>query len=141
MNLADNLTATAKAHPTTSPSDWTTSIDLRRAQRRQQPGGRLAARPGVERGDRVGIMLPNVPQFPIICYGALRAGAIVVPMNPLLREREVSTTLSDSGAKVLFGWRIRRRSQARRQGCGRSSRWWMARSPSDSHPRPGSGGC
>ena len=42
----------------------------------------------MERGDRVGIMLPNVPQFPIIYYGALRAGAaIVVLMNPLLKER------------------------------------------------------
>lgn len=58
----------------------------------------------MERGDRVGIMLPNVPQFPIIYYGALRAGAIVVPMNPLLKEREVEYYLSDSGAKVLFGW-------------------------------------
>src|SRR6202022_1654513 len=61
----------------------------------------LAAR-GVEPGDRVGIMLPNVPAFPIAFYGALAAGAVVVPMNPLLKSREVAYYLGDSGAKVLF---------------------------------------
>ena len=55
-------------------------------------------------GDRVGIMLPNVPYFPICYYGALRAGAAVVPMNPLLTEREVAFYLGDSEAKVLFAW-------------------------------------
>ncbi len=59
---------------------------------------------GVGPGDRVGIMLPNIPQFPILYYGALRAGAIVVPMNPLFKEREVEYYLTDSGAKVLFAW-------------------------------------
>jgi long-chain acyl-CoA synthetase len=43
----------------------------------------LAAR-GMKRGDRVGVMLPNVPQFPIAYYGVLRAGGVVVPMNVLL---------------------------------------------------------
>jgi long-chain acyl-CoA synthetase len=59
---------------------------------------------GVAPGDRVGIMLPNVPAFPIAYYGALGAGAIVVPMNPLLKSREVAYYLGDSGAKVLFAW-------------------------------------
>ncbi len=59
---------------------------------------------GVEPGDRVGIMLPNVPYFPIIYYGALRLGAVVVPMNPLLKGREVQFYLEDNGAKVLFAW-------------------------------------
>ncbi|MBA2240996.1 MAG: long-chain fatty acid--CoA ligase [Solirubrobacterales bacterium] len=59
---------------------------------------------GVEPGDRVGIMLPNVPYFPVIYYGTLRAGAVVVPMNPLLKAREVKFYLEDSGAKVLFAW-------------------------------------
>jgi long-chain acyl-CoA synthetase len=45
---------------------------------------------GVAAGDRVAIMLPNVPAFPIAFYGALGAGAIVVPMNPLLKRREVA---------------------------------------------------
>jgi long-chain acyl-CoA synthetase len=59
---------------------------------------------GVAAGDRVGIMLPNVSAFPVLYYGALRAGATVVPMNPLLKEREVQHYLGDSGAKVVFAW-------------------------------------
>jgi long-chain acyl-CoA synthetase len=65
--------------------------------------GMLAAK-GFERGDRVGLMLPNVPFFPPIYYGILRAGGIVVPMNVLLKEREVKHYLEDSGAKLLFAW-------------------------------------
>jgi len=64
----------------------------------------LLAAHGVEPGDRVGIMLPNVPAFPIAIYGALAAGAVVVPMNPLLKSREVGYYLSDSGAKVVLAW-------------------------------------
>jgi long-chain acyl-CoA synthetase len=64
----------------------------------------LLASLGVVPGDRVGIMLPNVPAFPIAYYGALGAGAVVVPMNPLLKSREVAYYLGDSGAKVLFAW-------------------------------------
>src|SRR3954447_21344146 len=59
---------------------------------------------GVEAGDRVGMQLPNVPYFPIVYYGALRIGAVVVPMNPLLKQREVAYHVSDSGAKVLLAW-------------------------------------
>jgi long-chain acyl-CoA synthetase len=59
---------------------------------------------GVQPGDRVGVMLPNVPAFPIAFYGALAAGAVVVPMNPLLKRREVAYSLGDSGAKVVLAW-------------------------------------
>jgi len=65
--------------------------------------GLLAAR-GFQPGDRVGVMLPNVPHFPIVYYGILRAGGVVVPMNVLLKEREVAYYLEDSGAKLLFAW-------------------------------------
>ena len=64
----------------------------------------LLASLGVMPGDRIGVMLPNVPAFPIVFYGALAAGATVVPMNPLLKNREVAYYLGDSGAKVLFTW-------------------------------------
>ena len=64
----------------------------------------LLSSAGVEPGDRVGLMLPNVPAFPIAFYGALGAGAIVVPMNPLLKSREVAYYLGDSGARLLFAW-------------------------------------
>ena len=59
---------------------------------------------GLEPGDRVGLMLPNVPYFPGIYYAILRAGGVVVPMNVLLVAREVSYYLGDSGAKLLFAW-------------------------------------
>jgi long-chain acyl-CoA synthetase len=58
----------------------------------------------VQPGDRVGLMLPNVPEFAIVFYGVLRAGGVAVPMNPLLKRREVEYYLADSGAKVLFAW-------------------------------------
>src|SRR5213080_466678 len=59
---------------------------------------------GVGPGDRVGMQLPNVPYFPVVYFGALRLGAVVVPMNPLLKGREVAYHLSDSGAKVIVAW-------------------------------------
>ncbi len=59
---------------------------------------------GLEPGDRVGLMLPNVPYFPAIYYAILRAGGIVVPMNVLLKTREVKFYLEDSGARFLFAW-------------------------------------
>jgi long-chain acyl-CoA synthetase len=59
---------------------------------------------GVKEGDRVGVMLPNVPDFPVAYYGVLRAGAIVVPMNVLLKRREIAFYLEDSGARLLLAW-------------------------------------
>jgi long-chain acyl-CoA synthetase len=59
---------------------------------------------GLEPGDRVGVMLPNVPEFPIAYYGILRAGGVVVPMNVLLKRREIAYYLEDSGAKLLLAW-------------------------------------
>src|SRR5215470_15868242 len=56
---------------------------------------------GIKKGDRVAIALPNIPQYPIAFYGALRAGAVVVPTNPLYTEREMQHQLADSGARVL----------------------------------------
>jgi acyl-coenzyme A synthetase/AMP-(fatty) acid ligase len=50
-------------------------------------------------------MLPDVAYFPTCYYGALRAGAAVVPMSVLLKEREVAFHLRDSDAKVLLAWR------------------------------------
>jgi long-chain acyl-CoA synthetase len=59
---------------------------------------------GFQPGDRVGVMLPNVLAFPVVYYGILRAGGVVVPMNVLLKQREVAYYLGDSGAKLLFAW-------------------------------------
>ncbi|HYT29005.1 MAG TPA: long-chain fatty acid--CoA ligase [Ktedonobacteraceae bacterium] len=56
---------------------------------------------GIQKGDRVAIALPNIPQYPIAFYGALRAGAVVVPTNPLYTEREMQYQLAESGARVI----------------------------------------
>ena len=59
---------------------------------------------GIGPGDSVGVMLPNVPYFPVAYYGVLRLGAAVVPMNVLLKGREVEYYLKDSEAKALIVW-------------------------------------
>lgn len=56
---------------------------------------------GVKPGDRVAIMLPNLPQLVVAFFGALKAGAVVVMTNPLYMERELEHQLSDSGAETL----------------------------------------
>jgi acyl-CoA synthetase (AMP-forming)/AMP-acid ligase II len=57
-----------------------------------------------EPGQPVAIMLPNVPGYAAAYYGVLRMGGIVVPMNPLLKVREVAYYLADSGAPVILAW-------------------------------------
>src|SRR4029078_11211701 len=52
-------------------------------------------------GDRIAIMLPNVLQYPIALFGALRAGLTVVNTNPLYTPRELEDQLADSGAKAI----------------------------------------
>ncbi len=57
---------------------------------------------GLEKGDRVSIMLPNCPQAVISYYAVLFAGGIVVQTNPLYTERELQYQLNDSGAKIII---------------------------------------
>jgi long-chain acyl-CoA synthetase len=59
---------------------------------------------GVEPGDRVALILPNVPAFPVVYWGVLLAGGTVVPMNPLLKAGEIDYFFTDSGAKLAFVW-------------------------------------
>ena len=61
----------------------------------------LQAELGLEKGDRVAIMLPNILQFPIALYGVLRSGCVAVDVNPLYTSRELGHYLKDSGAKVI----------------------------------------
>ena len=57
---------------------------------------------GLQKGDRVAIMMPNVLQYPIVLAGILRAGMVVVNVNPLYTPRELEHQLKDSGAKAIF---------------------------------------
>jgi long-chain acyl-CoA synthetase len=104
-NVADALTSTAAAHPGTTAiklDDVELSYAALDAASSLVAG--LLAQRGVEPGDRVGLMLPNVPYFPVVYHGILKAGAAVVPMNVLLKGREAEFYLSDSGAKQFFAW-------------------------------------
>jgi long-chain acyl-CoA synthetase len=62
----------------------------------------LLASRGIEPGDKVALSCPNLPYFPIVYYGILKAGATVVPLNVLLKGREVAYHLDDSDAKAYF---------------------------------------
>jgi long-chain acyl-CoA synthetase len=65
-------------------------------------GAWLQKRAGLARGDRIAIMLPNVLQYPIAMFGALRAGLTVVNTNPLYTARELEHQLTDSGAAAIL---------------------------------------
>jgi long-chain acyl-CoA synthetase len=70
----------------------------------------LLRRDGVRPGDRVALLLPNVPEFAAAYYGVLRAGAIAVPLDPLLTRTEVGSILQDAGAGRLLVWRALEKS-------------------------------
>jgi long-chain acyl-CoA synthetase len=61
----------------------------------------LQHKAGLTAGDRVALMMPNVLQYPVALFGALRAGMVVVNTNPLYTARELEHQLKDSGAKVI----------------------------------------
>ncbi len=105
MNLASMVVESAERSPD-APAVRLGDAELAYGELDER-SARLAAllrEKGVAQGDRVGVMLPNVPEFPVAYYGVLRAGAIVVPMNVLLKRREIAFYLEDSGAKLLLAW-------------------------------------
>jgi len=57
---------------------------------------------GLQKGDRVAVYMPNIPQFVIIFFGVLKAGGVAVAINPLYTERELSHQIADCGAKTVF---------------------------------------
>ena len=105
LNLASLLTASAARRPD-APAVRLGERTLRYAELERLAGAMAALlrERGLRRDDRVGLMLPNVPEFPIAYFGALRAGGIVVPMNVMLKRREVAYHLEDSGARLLLAW-------------------------------------
>ena len=103
MNLADNLVRSAEEfgdRVALRVDDATVSYAELLAAAQAAAG--LVRSKGLQPGDRVGLVSPNVPAYPIAFYGALLAGCAVVPMNPLLTAREVGYYLRDSGAKLVL---------------------------------------
>jgi hypothetical protein len=121
-NLAGNLTRTAEQHgsrPAVRLDDMVLTYEaLLDAARRVTA---LLKSRGVEPGDRIGLVLPNVSAFPVVFYGAVAAGAVVVPMNPLLKAREVQYYLDGCVDRVRLardgrgGWQggVGRRARLR----------------------------
>jgi long-chain acyl-CoA synthetase len=104
-NLASILTDTAGEHgERTALKLDDAELTYEQLDEASARAAALVKAKGIEPGDRVGIMLPNVPYFAVVYYGVLRAGAVVVPMNVLLKGREVSFYLNDPEAKLLFAW-------------------------------------
>jgi long-chain acyl-CoA synthetase len=105
VNLANNLERTAAADPAKSAIilDDTVIPYGMLAQGAARVAGWLRSL-GVQPGDRVAVSLPNIPHMPIVYYGILWAGGVVVPLNPLYKAREFSFVLRDSDSKVFFAW-------------------------------------
>jgi long-chain acyl-CoA synthetase len=104
-NLAKNLTDTTRVHAGRVAVRVDNAAMTYRAldEASARVAGVLRER-GVQPGDRVGIMMPNVAEVPVVYYGILRSGGVVVPMNPLLKAREVAYYLGDSGAGLVLAW-------------------------------------
>lgn len=105
MNLAENLDRSARARGRSvamTEGERTTSFVELDLWSRGVAG--LLFDHGITTGDRVGLVVPNVVEFAALYYGILRLGAVVVPMNPLLKEREVRHQLEDSGARLVVAW-------------------------------------
>ena len=104
-NLATNLVTTAEQHPDN------TMIAMGGKHLSYAVMHQLAAKlagdlkaSGIEPGDRVALILPNVPAFPVAFFATLYAGGTVVPMNPLLKAGEIDFFFTNSGAKIAFVW-------------------------------------
>ncbi|WP_254543820.1 long-chain-fatty-acid--CoA ligase [Halomarina pelagica] len=101
-NLVSDIESTADARPD-APAVVYDGRTLTYAEFWARAGRFAAAlaERGIDPGDRVGIYLPNLPQYVTAFTGTLRAGGIVVPMNPQYKEREISHLLADSGARAV----------------------------------------
>jgi long-chain acyl-CoA synthetase len=105
MNLAANLTAAARRHPERQ------AVKLERAEMSyrmlETATARLVGflrRRGIARGDRVALMLPNVPELVVVYYGVLRAGGVVVALEPHVDTGVVAAELVAARAALLFAW-------------------------------------
>src|ERR1700722_10522454 len=105
FNLATILNETALATPDATVHTFMGSVTTYRELDDQS--GRFAAgllESGLRPGQVVALQLPNLPQFLVAYFGALKAGMIVLPLNPLLKAPEIEYHLTDSAASILIGF-------------------------------------
>ena len=105
FNLATILTEATLAAPDAPACRFARDHDhVPRARRAVGPGRGRAARGRPDPGQVVALQLPNIPQFLIAYFGALKAGLVVLPLNPLLMAPELEYHLTDSAASLLIGF-------------------------------------
>ena len=81
--------------------NWGTTLTYAELERRSRRFAAYLQSSGLRKGDRIALMLPNLLQYPVALFGALRAGLIVVNTNPLYTPRELEHQLKDSGATAI----------------------------------------
>ena len=104
-NLSQLLTDTAARYPQRTAIVFGESrINYANLDAASNQVANLLVSRGIEPGDKVALSCPNLPHFTIVYYGILKAGATVVPLNVLLKGREVAYHLADSEAKAYFAF-------------------------------------
>jgi long-chain acyl-CoA synthetase len=102
MSMIDYFEESVKRHPNQSAVHYFDhSISYQELDDMAEAFAALLAEWGIGKGDRVAVYMQNNPQFLIVQYGAWKRGAIMVPLNPMFKEKELEYHLVDSGAKVL----------------------------------------
>jgi long-chain acyl-CoA synthetase len=103
LNLASLLEDSARKHPERDAVVLGDQrLDYRSVDAAANQIANLLVSRGIQPGDKVALSCPNLPQFPVIYYGILKTGAVVVPLNVLLKGREVAYHLTDSDAKAYL---------------------------------------
>jgi long-chain acyl-CoA synthetase len=93
--------AVEEHHGKTALSFYDTTFEFGRLQALVEKMAASLAASGVEKGDRVALMLPNCPQYVVSFFATVRLGAIVTQINPMYVEREIEHILNDSGAQTI----------------------------------------
>ena len=102
LTVADLLRETARTHPKRRAiAFYGNHISYAQFDRASSAFANRLIEHGLQRGDRVLIILPNLPQFMVAHFGILKAGGTVAALSPLLVEREIADLAADAGAKVV----------------------------------------
>jgi long-chain acyl-CoA synthetase len=103
LNLSVVLEDSARKHPTRDAVVFgDTRLSYAQIDGAANQIANLLVSRGIQKGDKVALSCPNLPFFPIVYYGILKAGGVVVPLNVLLKGREIAYHLGDSDAKAYF---------------------------------------
>jgi long-chain acyl-CoA synthetase len=103
LNLSVVLEDSARKHPTRDAVIFgDTRLSYAQVDGAANQVANLLVSRGIQPGDKVALTCPNLPFFPIVYFGILKAGAVVVPLNVLLKGREIAYHLTDSDAKAYF---------------------------------------